>query len=266
MSVLPPGEGERRPRVLVIPGLNGAPELLTRAAPRLFPGMQVLPFDHSLDLAEGGVDGLADRALAVLDADSGGAEPAYVCGESFGGTVALTLARRNPERVRGLLLLCAFGYYPRGHARRGRLGLAAWRLLGDRVAAGVFRVSRPFRIPGTLGLRFTREQFWAYLRYSDGYPPAYRRKCEASLHFDARPWLASLTCPTFILTGTWDPVVPSSAGAELAHLIPRARLHRLPGGHVVYLVRAAEVGRLVAGWIAETSAPAPQQVASSLRG
>src|SRR5205814_1395839 len=93
------------PRVVIIPGLNGHPWLLMRYAPLLFPGWQAVAFNHHLDLAQDGVSGLASRALELIDPD----EPAFVCGESFGGTVALTLARHAPERVRGLILFSAFG-------------------------------------------------------------------------------------------------------------------------------------------------------------
>ena len=241
------------PRVLVIPGLNGYAGLMMDAAPRLLPGMRALGFDHRDLPAENGLDGLAERALALLDADPAGTEPAYVCGESFGGTVALTLARRYPERVRGLILLSTFGRYPRWGCRGGRAGLMAWRVLGDPVAGRIVRMSRPFGVPGALGFRFSREVLVAFLRHPDGAPTAYRTKCEASIRFDATAWAGSLTCPTIVLTGSWDPIVPISAGAELARLIPNARLHRLPGGHIVHLVRPAEAGRLVARWTAETN-------------
>lgn len=241
------------PRVLAIPGLNGYSGLLAEAAPGLFPEMRALVFDHRHEIAEGGIEGLAERALGVLDADAAGEEPAYVCGESFGGTVALTLARRYPERVRGLILLSTFAKYPRHRCHGGEAGLAVWRVLGDDRGARVVRMWRPFGVPGALGWRFSRETLRAYLEHPDGNPPAYRSKCEASVRFDARPWLGSLACPTFIVTGTWDPIVPISAGAELARLIPNARLHRLGGGHVVHLTRAPEVGQLIARWVAETS-------------
>src|SRR6185312_12761366 len=121
---------EQRPsgghRVLVIPGLDGDPGLVGAVAPWLFPGMRVLPFDHRLDPMAGGVEGLAERALAVLDADSQAETPAFVCGESFGGTAALTLARRHPARIRGLILLSAFGWYPTVFTRTRHLGLALW--------------------------------------------------------------------------------------------------------------------------------------------
>ena len=73
--------------------------------------MRVLAFDHRHDAVAGGVEGLAERALAVLDNDRDPDAPALVCGESFGATAALTLARCYPGRVRGLLLLSAFDWY-----------------------------------------------------------------------------------------------------------------------------------------------------------
>jgi pimeloyl-ACP methyl ester carboxylesterase len=121
-------------RVLIIPGLNGHPGLLMRYAPVLFPGWDVVAFNHHVDLAEGGVPGLATRALQVLGDES---EPAFVCGESFGSTVALTLAHTAPQRVSGLILFSAFGWHPSSLARRGVGALALWSFLGQRVSGSL---------------------------------------------------------------------------------------------------------------------------------
>jgi pimeloyl-ACP methyl ester carboxylesterase len=240
-------------RVLVIPGLDGDPRLLMSVAPRLFAGLRALPFDHFRDPATDGVEGLAARALAVLDADPAGAAPAYVCGESFGGTIALTLARRYPERVRGLILLSTFGWYPAASSYASQLGMLAWRLAGDRVADRVFRLWRPLSVPGALGRRCPPEITRAYLDRPRLHLPGYRAKSAIALGFDARPWLGEITCPTLILIGTWDPVVPTAAGRDLARRLPNARLHCLPGGHLVHVVRADEAGALIARWRDETT-------------
>src|SRR5262249_32212021 len=93
-----------RETVVLVPGLNGAPGLLMAAAPRLFPAAwRVTPYDHHDDLALDGVPGIAERALEASDA-----EQVWICGESFGGTVALTAAHLAPERVKGLILLSTF--------------------------------------------------------------------------------------------------------------------------------------------------------------
>src|SRR5262245_24093202 len=109
--------------------------MLLHAAPTLFPGWDAVAFNHHVDLAEGGVPGLACRALDALDTlgSDADADAVYVCGESFGGTVALTIAHLRPERVKGLILLSAFGWYPSMLARRGAGALAVWSFLGHRV-------------------------------------------------------------------------------------------------------------------------------------
>jgi len=186
-----------------------------RAAPVLFPNWRAVAFNHHLDLAEGGVEGLARRAVAVLDDQQ--TDRVWVCGESFGGTVALTLAHLQPERVKGLILLSKFGWHPSTLARRGAVALAVWSFLGHRVGDNVYRAGRVASLPTQLGLRFPGDLFRSYISRPRAHVAAYRTKAELSLRFDARPWLASLDCPTLVVTGTWDPVVPASAGRE--HLI-----------------------------------------------
>lgn len=234
-------------RVLVIPGLNGHPGLLMRAAPVLFPNLDAVAFNHHLDLAVGGVEGLARRALVSLDEHESD-ERVFVCGESFGGTVALTLAHLRPERVKGLILLSAFGWHPSTLARRGVAALALWSFLGHRVGTNVYRAGRVASLPTQLGLRFPPELFRSYISRPRAHVAAYRTKAELSLTFDARPWLETLDCPTFVLTGTWDPVVPAAAGRALARSIPNARLCNVPGGHLVHLVQARQVGGLISDW------------------
>jgi pimeloyl-ACP methyl ester carboxylesterase len=205
-------------------------------------------FDHSIDRADGGLEGLAERALHALDADAESDTPAYVCGESFGGPVALTLARRHPSRVRGLILVSTFGWYPARVA--GQLGLAAWRVLGDGISRHVLRLCHPFTLPGALGIPFPRNVARAYLGRPLGDIRAYRAKCELALHFDARDWLHEIRQRTLVLVGTWDPVVPGASGRALARHLPTASLHSVSGGHLAWCIRAGEVGALVEGWVA----------------
>lgn len=244
------------PRVLVIPGLDGNPDLVEAAAPDLFQGAPTAIYTHAYDRAEGGLKGLAERALAEFDR-AGPEEPALVCGESFGGAVALTLARLHPNRVRGLLLLSTFGWYPSISSAFGRLGLAAWQVLGDRVANAVLRAARPIGAPAALGRQCSPELRQAFLGLDVPDLLAYRAKCRLAVTFDARPWLPDLQVPTFILTGTYDTIVPPSAGRDLARRIPDAHHHLLSGGHLVHFVRAPEVGHLIQRWLHHQPSPRP---------
>jgi pimeloyl-ACP methyl ester carboxylesterase len=232
-------------RVLIIPGLNGHPGLLMRAAPTLFPDWEHVCFNHHVDMAEDGVEGLAERALQSLGEDQ---KPAFICGESFGGTIALTLAHRHPERVKGLILFSTFGFHPSMLARRASAGLAVWSFLGYRATIPVYKAARVASAPTQLGMHFPRDLFRAYIDRPLADIAAYKAKVELSLSFDARPWLADIGCPTFVLTGRFDPIVPVQAGKELAHTIGGAELHQLSGGHLVHLVQTKQVGQLIDTW------------------
>jgi pimeloyl-ACP methyl ester carboxylesterase len=126
--------------------------------------------------------------------------------------------------------------------------MAVWSFMGNRFNTTTYQAGRLVSVPSQLGLRVPPALLRSYISRPRADAAAYRSKAELSVAFDARPWLASLTCPTFVLTGTWDPVVAPSAGQELARLIPNVTLHTLPGGHLVHLVRAAQVGRLIGAW------------------
>lgn len=241
--------------MLVIPGLDGDTSMVRSVAPLLFAGLRVLAFDHRFDTMAGGVEGLAERALAVLDADPDTDEPALVCGESFGGTAALTLAHRHPTRVRGLILLSTFGWYPRTFASLPRQHLRLWRLVGDQWARRLLRVWRPLTLPAALGVGCSSEIVRTYLRRPPINLAAYNAKCRMALRFDARPWLDSIRCPTFVLVGTWDPFVPIRAGQELAQRLPNAQLHQLAGGHLTHIAHAAAAGDLIANWAASIPTP-----------
>jgi pimeloyl-ACP methyl ester carboxylesterase len=205
-------------------------------------------FDHHGDLADDGVEGMAERALTTIGDDA-----VWLCGESFGGTIALTTAHLAPSRVKGLILLSTFGWHPSALARRGQNALALWSYLGRRVPDSVYRMGRLASVTSQLGTRFDPELFTSYMQRPRANVDAYRRKAELSLTFDARPWLASIEAPAFVLVGRWDPVVPPSAGRELARLLPRATLFTLPGGHLVHLVHAERVGELIRRWLTSCS-------------
>jgi pimeloyl-ACP methyl ester carboxylesterase len=138
-------------------------------------------------------------------------------------------------------------------ARRGAGALAVWSFLGHRLSNSMYRAGRVASLPTQLGLRFPSDLFQSYISRPRAHVAAYRTKAELSLTFDARPWLPTLECPTFVLTGTWDPVVPAIAGRELARSIPHASLHTIPGGHLVHLVHARQVGALITTWARNVS-------------
>src|SRR5438067_2030474 len=126
MSAIGPSESFSQPApLLVIPGLAGSCAGLLTAAEEIFPSFIRIPFNHQTGLPVPSFEEYAELARAALPAD----QPAYVCGESFGGPIALTLARRYPERVLGLVLLSTFAHLPRAGSTHARLLLPIWSAL-----------------------------------------------------------------------------------------------------------------------------------------
>jgi pimeloyl-ACP methyl ester carboxylesterase len=104
------GEGEP---LLLVHGLGGGSANWCEIVPEAVRRHRVIAVDlpghaGSAPLPRGaGVDDFAAEVAAVLDAE--GVSAGLVAGHSFGGLVALRLAHRRPELVRGLLLVSPAG-------------------------------------------------------------------------------------------------------------------------------------------------------------
>jgi 3-oxoadipate enol-lactonase len=68
--------------------------------------------------------------------------------------------------------------------------------------------------------------------------------------FDARPWLSDIRCPTLVLAGTADPVVPLPHARALHRSIAGAQLAVIEGGgHVPSAQGNAEARAAVAAFV-----------------
>ncbi len=189
--------------------------------------------------------GLSDRpagaySVALFAADvvallhSLGLAPAHVLGLSLGGMVAQQMAIAEPAVVRSLVLLNTLpGLWP---PVWGTVRLAARRLSppwrrrsmaqqAARVAADLF--PRPEHAP-------LRAQAEARLAAND--PAAYRRALRAIVDYRPGPALRRIACPTLILAGAADRVVPAAYQVRLRRALPQAVVVSIPdGGHACNL-------------------------------
>jgi pimeloyl-ACP methyl ester carboxylesterase len=206
------------------------------------------PFDFSLDVA----------ALGEL-LDSLGA-PAHLVGHSYGGLLALTLARQRPAAVRSLAVYdpVAFGVL---HATPDEAGLddleraRANPVFHDDARGGGeawFEVFVDYwNGPGSWRVLPAAAQA-AFLRVGR---KVYLEVC--SLLSDRTPpaAYARIRAPTLLLGGERSPVAARRVIAILAGAIPRARTRVLAGaGHMGPISHVAEVNALVAEHIAAAEA------------
>jgi len=225
--------GEGKP-ILLVNGLGSNTDMWGAVEERLAARARTIVFDlpgsgrsptPPLPLAISGIARLAASLLDDLEV-----ERADVLGFSLGGLVAQQLAHDSPQRVRRMALAataCGWGSMPptaealallsmpvRYHSRA--LYRQTNRLLGP-ADRDVLR-----RVPTLTASR---------LRYP---PPllGYTYQITAGTLWSSLRWLPTVRVPTLVLGGADDPVVPGANGVQLARLLPRSRLHLVPGGHL----------------------------------
>jgi pimeloyl-ACP methyl ester carboxylesterase len=207
-----------------------------------------------------GFAGGADDAVAVLDRE--GVERAVVLGFSWGGGVALELARRHPDRVGALVLAASVGPGEPTLADR----MLALPVVGRAMSAGGLAATR-------LALR--REAFHGILGGGmKGVDPAHVRSfvddCLSPAALDSfmveqralvREFprvlggLGGLRVPTVVLSGERDRLIAPDSARRLAEGIPGAELrivagagHFLPGAAAPVVAEAVAAVSARAGW------------------
>lgn len=230
------------PRLAYVPGIDGTGELLFGTRDRLASRFALTCLRYEGTRAEGAklYDRLADSILEALPTG-----PTLLLAESFGGAVALTIALRAPERVRGLCLVNTFARYPRRARIRLGAALAPWTPRGA-LELGRRTLAAPlfFRPRRDEGLERAFRRLPAGFR-GGGYPA----RLAAIRDLDLVPALGRITVPCALFASDSDRVVPSRhTMAELARELPDADLVELArAGHLVLpLDEEPWVERLVA--------------------
>jgi esterase len=168
----------------------------------------------------------ADDALALLRALD--AEPAVLVGRSYGGTVALDLAIRQPDAVLGLALLEA-----------GPIGLAteydAWfDELQQTLEATVAE-----RGPDAVGEALLRAVFGAWEELPEAFREVFTANGQALLaevrggEATDTSRLGEIRVPALVVTAEDSPIEFQLASEAVARAIPNARSVRVGGGHAI---------------------------------
>jgi pimeloyl-ACP methyl ester carboxylesterase len=190
-------------------------------------------------------DSIAQMAVHALEqAPEGGLN---LAGHSMGGYVALEILRRAPERVVRLALLNtnARADSPESTENRRRLMELARRDLNAVVAALLpkqmteehLKDAELTGIIGGMALAVGKE--------------AFARQQQAIIgRIDSRPFLKDIRCPTVVVAGRQDAIMPLELLRELADGIPGARLEIVEEcGHMAPLEKPAEVAALLREWL-----------------
>ena len=178
---------------------------------------------------------LADDTAALMD--HAGLRTAHVLGVSMGGTVAQEVALRHPKKVLSLILGCTTPGGPNAIRIGGNSFAAAYstqplpaeergRLLAEAAFTKGYLAKHPEVITSMIEGRRQRPLD----------PTALGHRLKAISTHDAYDRLPQIECPTLVITGKDDALVPWENSRILAERIAGAKLLVLePAGHCFWL-------------------------------
>jgi pimeloyl-ACP methyl ester carboxylesterase len=136
-------------------------------------------------------------------------EGAVLIGHSDGGTIALYMAARHPERVTALVTLAAHAY------------------LDEAMVSGIQEVHRQYEVDTGFRTRMARRQGKNAHAVFLGWYEGWLRK--ENLAWDIRPELSKIVCPALVVQGSQDEHASPQHAADIAAAIPGAELMMMPG-------------------------------------
>jgi pyruvate dehydrogenase E2 component (dihydrolipoamide acetyltransferase) len=202
----------------------------------------------SKDVGDGSVGTLAGAVIGVLDAI--GAERAHLVGHSLGGTVAVSVAAGNPERVSSLTLIAPSGFGPEINAGylRGFADAQTRRELKP-VVGQLFADE-------SLVTRQVVDDLLAYKRL-DGVAVALHTLVDTLLdgdtqRIDSVAAIAAIgdALPVTVIWGRADQIIPATQAESVAGAV-RQMFDGV--GHMPHMERPAEVQAAIEETIARTS-------------
>lgn len=196
-----------------------------------------------------GLDTWTRHAVDLMNAL--GIERAHVVGNSFGGSLALALAIRHPERVDRLVLMgsvgvpfvitpgldAVWGYEPSIPAMEELLDLFSYdqSLIGPDLARLRFEASTR---PGVQEA------------YASMFPAPRQAAVDGMTHDEAD--IAAIAAPTLIVHGRDDRIIPVQNAYRLVELIDDAQLHIFGRcGHWTQIEHADAFSRLVTAFLSD---------------
>jgi pimeloyl-ACP methyl ester carboxylesterase len=262
VDIGPGDEGDGGPPVVFVHGLGGAWQNWLENLPRTALARRVLALDlpgfgrsemPRKDISIPGYGRCVDEFCERL-----GLDEVVVVGNSMGGFVAAEVAIQFPARMERLVLVSAAGISVTNLRRRpvqtwgrvaaalGSYGAANSRVAvarpGFRQVAFGFVVRHPVRVRPDL--------LWEQVNASG--TPGFLDALDALMDYDFRDRLGDISCPTLLVWGKQDMLVPVKDADEFERRIPAARKILMEDtGHVPMLERPVTFNHYLTEFLAE---------------
>ncbi len=269
-----PAAHDRTP-VVFVHGLGGQWQNWIENIPRMALERRTVALDlpgfglSSMPNEKISISGYADVVEAACNDLGLGA--VAVVGNSMGGFVGAELAFRHPERVERLMLVSAAGITTTElyNTPVSAIARAATMFIGYTAARHRAVARRPISRHLALALvarhpsRLDPDLVYEAMMKGAA-KPGFDDALRACLDYDFRERLPEIACPTLVVWGENDAVLPAGDADEFERLIPDARKTLMADtGHVPMLERPGAFNDMLSDFLAETG---PAEALESVPG
>lgn len=260
--------GESGPPVILVHGLGASVEFWVRNIPILARHYRV----YAVDIVGFGrsdkpmqYDWAVERVADFMDdfLNAVGLDKVHWVANSMGGLITLITAARHPTRTLSLTLVDSAGF---SRKVTWLFRLMSVPLLGElmmMLGKGSLRfiLRRLFADPKQVPENWV--QVWAKILQQPGARQSFLRVLRSGIGLfgvkrsilkAAQAVVGQIGCPTLIIWGRQDRILPFDGGLRALSQIPGAQLHVWDGaGHLPMLEKAASFNGVILNWLAETS-------------
>ena len=197
------------------------------------------------------IDELAHDALRLLDHLE--IDKAVVFGVSMGGAIAQRLVLDHPERVSALVLAVTWARPIEFMRRQDEFAARIIESEGvdGLIEASLLRMFTPrFFEVGREVIDRLVAAFLAESGPEPGDPKVLQAQLDAIGKHDVLPELSRVSCPTLVVGGRMDMMVPDFASEEIAAAIPGAQLEMFETGHGLMVEEMERFNRVLHNFLA----------------
>ena len=230
---------EKPPVVLI------ASQLLT--AELWGPLIAALGGTYDFRVADNGSDDTMAAMATRLLAD---APPRFdLIAHGMGGFCALEVMRRQPGRVRSLVLIGTLAPNDGPAQTERRMGYI--RLVEDGNFPGVVEERVPILLHPDHRADPAMLAVVRRMALDTGAERFLKQQRAIMARIDSRPSLAAIPCPVLLIRGREDAITTAAHQEEMVDAIPDVRLETVEDcGHLVPLERPDEAARIIGAWLA----------------
>lgn len=244
------------PPLLLISGLGANRLSWATVVPELCDRYRCITFDNrgvgESEVTTGPytIDQMGDDAAALID--HLGLDAVSAVGWSMGGSILQSLLIRHGSKLNRTVLLSTLPSYTDVQSGWVDALLALREADVDPLAQGI--VGMPWAFTPQVLANHSKTFEFAQLAQQNPYPTSpegFAAQAAAIRVYDSRPQLPTVATPTLVLVGAEDILTPVEQSAEIAALIPGAKLVVLPrGGHAMVLEYQPDTLREISAFLA----------------